>query len=222
MLAGAAALVVTAASVAISVARLGDEPVRRAAGTGAHGSAGGPIGTAAGNATSTVAIGRDGAMTVETYLVLPPLAASFTMSVPDPKTARGASSYHPQVTDIEATPQGSTPITVPDLGPGSSEVVSLPSGTSTVTVTYRVAGAVVHSEPSPPLRRAVLATPVLLSAHEPITTTIAVPHATNFGCWAPHARTSAVCGEPTGDGWQVALTAKHGGNIVIAQLDLPR
>jgi hypothetical protein len=159
-------------------------------------------------------------MTVETQLVLPASVGSFTMSVPDPETARAAASYRPQVTDIEAVPDGAIPISVADLGPGSSETVSLPDGTSTVTVTYRVAGAVVHTKPSPRLRRAVLATPLMISAEQPIAATIAVPHATNFGCWAPRARTSVVCGEPTRDGWEVAL--KRGGDIVIAQLDLPR
>ena len=175
-----------------------------------------------GAASSDIAIDADGAMQVETHLVLPTASSTLSLAVPDPASIRAAADYAPQVTGIEVTAEGSAPVSVADLGPGSTAAVDLGDGSTAITLTYRVTGAVVHTEPSPPQRRVVLATPLTISAGQPIMSTIAVPDAINFGCWGPHAATSVVCGEPTRDGWQVALTTQRADAVVIAQVDLPR
>jgi hypothetical protein len=221
VLAGAAALVVVAAAIAVAfVVRDDDPPAQTASGPG--GDAGGPVaGATAGAATSHIAIDGDGVMQVETHLRLPASTSTVILAMPDPATSRAAAPYRPRVTDIAVTAEGSAPVSVSGLGPGSTATVALDGGGTAITVTYRVTGAVVHSEPSPTWRRAVLATPVTVSAGQPIMSIIAFPDAINFGCWAPSARSSVACGEATARGWQVALTPDHADDVVLAQVDLP-
>jgi hypothetical protein len=222
VLGGAVAIVVVAAAIAVTlVVRDGDTPTQTASGPG-DGAPAGPIpGVTAGAATSDIAIDGDGVMQVETHLLLPASTPTLSLAVPDPATSRAAASYDPRVTDIAVTADGSAPLSVADLGPGSTATVALDGGATAITVTYRVTGAVVHSEPSPSWRRVVLATPVTISAGQPIMSTTTVPDATNFGCWAPNAPSPVACGEATAHGWQVALTPDRADNVVVAQVDLP-
>ncbi|HSS67828.1 MAG TPA: hypothetical protein VLK34_04710 [Nocardioidaceae bacterium] len=218
----AAALVLAVAAIALAFVMRSNASSARATSDGQP-PGGEPIVTApAGAASSDISIDADGAMQVEAHLVLPAASSTLTLAVPDPASNRAAADYVPRVTDIEVTAAGSAPVSVDDLGPGATSTVDLGDGSTAITLTYRVTGAVVHSEPSPPQRRAVLAMPLTISAGQPIMSTIAVPDAINFGCWGLHAATSVVCGEPTRDGWQVALTTQRADAVVIAQVDLPR
>jgi hypothetical protein len=219
---GAMGVVIVAVVLALALAgRPGEESTPGSSEPIPSGSPGGPLTPIVGAATSTVIVGDDGSIQVEVRLVVPASVSSLTLSVPDPHSVRAAAPYRPHITGIEVAPSGSSPIPVVDLNAGSSADVGI-SGGGAITVTYQATGAVVRSEPSPPGRRAVLATPLTIRAGQPIMATVAVPRATNFGCWGPHASTSVVCGEATAHGWQVALTPERAGDIVIAQVNLPR
>ena len=177
----------------------------------------------------TIRIGTDGTLAVTEQLTHPPattpVAISAPLTVQGPGIPTGQQA-HPQLTELTGSAAGKTITPIPS-GVQRWTIARPAQGAQLVTVSYRVHGTVLRSEPAPAGRAIEVITPVLLAAATPgrvqVTVSATAP-VVILGLNCPRAQpANVVCGQNLGKQWQA--TFGPGGStdaqLLTAQVNLP-